>query len=76
MVAPPLSRLVHLLRLAAAVARADDGALCLVVVDQVQVLVALLCSLLSARCPGPQLDRLSLALAENANKNVDELRIE
>ena len=77
MVAPPLGRLVHLLRLAAAVARADDGALCLVVVDQVQVLVTcLLCPLLSPRCPGPQLDRLSLALAENANKNFDELRIE
>ena len=58
----------------AAVARADDGALCLVVVDQVQVLVALLCPLLSPRCPGSQLHRLSRA--ENANKNIDELRIE
>ena len=73
MVAPPLRRLVHLLRLSAAVARADDGA-GLVVVDKVQVLVALR-SLLSPRGPGTQLDRLSLAVAENANKNNDELRI-
>ena len=42
MIAPPLGRLVHLLGLGlpAPVARADDGA-GLVVVDQVQVLVAL-----------------------------------
>ena len=63
MIAPPLGRLLHLLRLGlpAAVAGADPGAHGLVVVDQVQVLVAVLRSLLSARGPGPQPDRLSLA---------------
>ena len=63
MIAPPLGRLLHFLRLGlpAAVAGADPRAAHgLVVVDQVQVLVALR-SLLSARGPGPQLDRLSLA---------------
>ena len=63
MVAPPLGRLLHFLRLGlpAAVSGADPGAAHgLVVVDQVQVLVALR-SLLSARGSWPQLDRLSLA---------------
>ena len=72
MIAPPLGRLVHLLGLGlpAPVAGAHAGA-GLVVVDQVQVLVALH-PLLPARGPRPQLDRLSLA--ENA-KNNDELGI-
>lgn len=63
MIAPPLGRLLHFLCLGlpAPVAGADPRARGLVVVDQVQVLVALRSLLSARRGPGPQPDRLSLA---------------